>query len=57
MNPVMNPVVATNIAVGLYVVEQTALWGATFWNVGMSYFEAGARLAFPDYPQFRPGSR
>ena len=49
-------VVATNIAVGLFVIEQSAFWFATMWNLGMTHIETGARVAFPDYPQFKWGS-
>ena len=60
MNPmnriVVDPVVATSIAIGLCMVEQTALWGATIWNIGVTQIELGARLAFPSYPQYKWGS-
>jgi hypothetical protein len=53
----MNPIVAGSIAFGLFVVEQSALWGATLWNMRVSYIEVGARLILPSYEEVRPPTR
>lgn len=50
-------VVATQVAVGLFAIEQSAFWAATLWNVGMFQIELGARMILPPYQDVRPRLR